>query len=373
MIFEQSYESFLAACQNVTRRREQSAKHLIGGFLQEDVGPDLPNEELIAHLIAEPLLKRVDRRLVDAKNIYLQKFDISQIDLFYMMTEGYPQVPTAHAIANQYLHHALRQERKGTLFEIGAGRGVQVSKLAERLAADPGKLERFRVIALDPDVSNLAETRRRLAEVAERTGLPIDVHPLHALLEHIGAGEYEELREVADGGPVVVNSAYTFHHTLHTPGDAEVRTRLLRKLNEEFCPRLFTLVEPNADHDNEQLARRLHACWEHFGTVFELIDEADISAEARFSIKEKFFGREIRDIFGTSDSFRCERHESTDSWLLRLVKAGFNPYEERVSLEADLPAYCETVEADGLVRLGYRGLPLISIFAYRGGPVPGEA
>lgn len=373
MIFEQSYESFLAACQNITRRRERSAKHLIGDFLQEEVGPDLPNEALIAHLIAEPLLKRVDRRLVDAKNIYLQKFDISQIELFYMMTEGYPQVPTAHAIANQYLHRELSQARQGTLFEIGSGRGVQVSRLAERLATDPGRLERLTVATLDPDVENLAETRRRLSEVSERTGFPITVHPVHALLEHVGPAEYEDLRELARGGPLVVNSAYTLHHTLHQPGDQELRTRLLRQLNRELAPALFTLVEPNADHDNEQLARRLHACWEHFGTVFELIDEADIAPEARFSIKEKFFGREIRDIFGTSDAFRCERHESAESWLLRLVKAGFTPCEEALELDAELPPYCETLRSDGLVRLGYRGLPLIAIFAYRGGPVPAEA
>ena len=85
---------------------------------------------------------------------------------------------------------------------------------------------------------------------------------------------------------------------------------------------------------------------------------------ARFVIKEKFFGREIRDIFGTSDYFRCERHEPYESWLLRFAKAGFVPYEP-IAVPIELPAYCTADVSPGLVRLGYRDLALIAVFAYR--------
>jgi hypothetical protein len=167
---------------------------------------------------------------------------------------------------------------------------------------------------------------------------------------------------------VTINAAYALHHTTHAAGDQELRTRLLREL-AALRPRMFTLIEPNANHDTELLTRRVHSCWEHFGTVFDLVDQSDATPLEKLAVKRLFFGREVRDILGTSDAFRCERHEPYESWLLRLTKAGLRP-APAIASEIALPDYCWTIVRDGLVRLGYRGVPLIAVFAYRSPEAP---
>lgn len=363
MIFESVYEGLRDACQYFDLRRERIAKSAIEKWIEPQVGPSLPSDRLISHVIADAMLRRMDRRLAESKNIYLESFDISQIELFYAMTKGYPQVPKAHDVANQYLAHELRQHGDATLVEIGIGRGHQVKGVIDRLRTDPGKLRSLTVLAIDPDPENLSSSRA-LLESATDLPFTVAIHQKEGFLERFSRADMDGLAKTA-GGNVVMNSAYTIHHTVHPIGNASLRTDLFRALREAFRPKLFTLVEPNANHDTELLGPRLRACFEHFGTVFDLIDRSTLPREEKFVIKEKFFGREIRDIFGTSDAFRCERHEPLDSWLLRLTKAGWEPYDALGTIDVTLPTYCSAAVDDGLVRLGYRGIPLLSVFAYR--------
>ena len=37
-----------------------------------------------------------------------------------------------------------------------------------------------------------------------------------------------------------------------------------------------------------------------------------------------------------------------------------------IELDVDLPEYCRATLSSGLVRLSYRGLPIIAVFAYVG-------
>ena len=363
--FDLAHRELLEACQAMVTHRRALAKDVLERFVQSRVGLELDNQALLGHLVAEPLLRRLDRRLVESKNIYLQRFDIPQIELFYQMRAAYPQVSAAHELANQYLAHAVAGRSEVSLFEIGIGKGAQVVDLLETLVQHSKELRSLRVIALDPDVDNLRDAAGWLRRTGERVGVRISFHPVCARLEDVTVDELRSLRRLA-GGPLVVNSAFAFHHTTHGLGDREHRTRMLAALAQELCPELLTLVEPNANHDVEHLPARFDQCWRHFGLVFELIDESGLPPEVRLSIKERFFGREILDIFGSSDRFRCERHETIDSWLLRLSKAGLTPYEGDVAFATDhLPEYCDASVAPGLVRLGYRNRPLIGVLAAR--------
>ena len=163
-------------------------------------------------------------------------------------------------------------------------------------------------------------------------------------------------------GNLVVNSAFAFHHTGHPLNDQQMRTDLLRRL-ASLNPRVLTLVEPNSNHDTEELTKRVHHSWEHFGNVFALVDESGIDSSHKYIIKGKFFAREIRDIYGVSDHFRCERHELYDSWLLRLFKAGYKPFELGEP-PIQLPPYCEYSVSDGLVRMNYNNTTIVSMMAF---------
>lgn len=361
MLYEDRYKLILAACQDIRRRREQVAKSVIASQLLDELDVDVPSDALLSHIVAESLLRRIDRNLLSGRNLYLQSETRAQIDLFSLLQRAIPAVPQGYAIANQYLASAMRPFKRPALLEIGIGKGGQVVSLLRALARDPGEIERVRIIALDPNRTVLTEALAAIDEIRPELPFAIELYPLVKLIEVCEDADYAGFEELAEGS-LSINAAYTLHHTAHR--DAEMRTRLLRSLRG-LKPRAFTLVEPSSDHDTEHLTRRMHHCWQHFSSVFELVDRSDASPDEKFAIKEGFFGREVRDILGTSDAFRCERHETLESWLLRLKKAGFLPHAS-IDIEVDLPEYCRATHSSGLVRLSYKGVPIIAVFAYTG-------
>lgn len=362
MIYPESYETFLQACQDIQRRRERAAKPALNALLLPRVGPEASNVELLGHIIAEALLRRIDRNLVESKNIYLETFDIPQIELFASLGAAVPLVPASHSIANQYLCQVLRERAEGSLFEIGVGRAIQLTAFLRMLQANPGKLERLRIVSLDPDPSNLATAEASVAALRPKLPFEVELNSVEGLLENFDDARLHSLASWLGPG-TTVNTSFTFHHTMHPLNDSEFRTRLLTRLERFFRPSVFTLIEPHANHDTEALARRFHEAWGHFGTVFDLIDRSSVQADHRFVIKEKFFGRELRDIFGTSDMFRCERHENYEQWLFRLAKAGFEPFAQREPVRIDLPDYCYSRASEGIVRIGYSETPVVAIMA----------
>ncbi len=361
MIFEERYNIILAACQDLRRRREQLVGPVFAGQVLTGVDVDVPNDQLLSHIVAQALLRRVDRNLLAVKNLYLQHQGVAQIDLFDLLRRAIPPVPQGYRIANQHLAHALCQVQRGMLLDIGIGKGGQMVELLQALRHAPGWLEDLRIVGLDPSAQHLVEARAAIEAIAPQMPFSVQFVAMHALIETCDLSQLGAQLGPSDG--LAINAAFALHHTRHAANDQEHRTRLLRQL-ADLHPRVLTLVEPSANHDTEQLTRRLHSCWRHFGAVFDLVDHSDVTPLEKLAIKETFFGREVRDILGTSDAFRCERHEPHESWLLRLTKAGFVPYPT-ITLELDLPDYCWASEREGLVRLGYRDVPLVAAFACR--------
>jgi hypothetical protein len=353
------------SCAQMLDHRERLARPRLEGMVLDAIGTSTDNGDLLAHLLCSSLMSRVDRQLMEQRNIYVEQFDIPQIELFYLTSRAYPHIPLAHDLANGFLSQQMRELEHVALFEIGIGKGAQLERLLKSIAAPGSATRRVDVLALDPDPNNLADSRARLARTADQLGLELVYEPLEGLLETLELGTLQARRR-ALAENLFINSAFTLHHTMHAVGDRWRRNQILANLHA-LGPRLITLVEPNADHDVEDLRARCSNCWQHFGAVFELIDNSDLSPAQRFAIKEKFFGREIRDIFGVADSHRCERHESFESWLLRLWRAGFRP-GPRLANPPVVDSICELEYSDGLVRLSYQGLPLIAVFAYEGHP-----
>ena len=159
MIYADRYNIILSACQDLRRRRDQLAGPAIAGLVLDEVGMDVPSDVLLSHIVSEALLRRVDRNLLAGKNIYLQAYEVAQIDLFDLLRKALPPLVQGYAIANQHLAHALAELEGAALLDIGVGKGVQLAMLMTTLAAAPGRLRRLRVVALDPSAANLVEAQ----------------------------------------------------------------------------------------------------------------------------------------------------------------------------------------------------------------------
>lgn len=341
--------------------REAEAKRLAESHILSKVDIETPNAYLLAHIVAESLLRRIDRRLVESKNIYMQSFDIPQIVLFYKMAQAYPHVACSHNIANQCLYEKLAGLTEATILDIGIGKGKQMEGLLKLLDAGKNSLHQLTVIGMDPDPENVRDSRDRLEKVSRGMPFTFAFHPFCRYLEDMVPEDYRMIQGMA-GSNLLVNSAFAMHHISHPIGNGDTRTRYFKQIRS-LNPLSFVLAEPDSNHDTEKLSTRLHNCWRHFGTVFDLIDKSDIGDDHKFLVKEKFFGREIRDMFGVSDHMRSERHESIESWMFRFVKSGFEPSAIK-NIKVDLPDHCEGEVSDGLVQLKYSGETLIGIFSY---------
>jgi hypothetical protein len=361
VIYQEDYDRLIDICKQITSHRQLLAKPRIEQLILQHVDADVANAQLLSHLIAESLMRRIDRQLVESKNIFVQEFDVPQTELFYSMAEAVPFVYIGHDLANQVLEQAVRDLDYFTILDIGIGNGGQVKKLLDVLAGTGGGLKAVEVIGLDPVEKNLAEARVRLEQAGKSYPFKVDFRSLCSLVEELRDGDFQSIQESSKGN-LVINSAFTFHHTSHPLNDPTTRTELLGRL-ASLKPRVLTLVEPNSNHDTEELTKRVHHSWEHFGNVFALVDEAGIDMSHKYLIKGKFFARELRDIFGVSDHFRCERHELYDSWLLRLFKAGFKPVDLG-AVSAQLPPYCQYDVSEGLVRLNYNDITIVAVMAF---------
>ncbi|HEY8379842.1 MAG TPA: GRAS family protein, partial [Nannocystis sp.] len=228
MLYEDRYKVILAACQDIRRRREQVAKSVIASQLLDTLDVDVPSDALLSHIVAESLLRRIDRNLLSGRNLYLQPEPRSQIDLFSLLQRAIPAVPQGYAVANQYLAASMRSCERPALLEIGIGKGTQVLALLRALARDPGKIERVRVIALDANRAVLAEAVAALEAIRGELPFSLEIYPLVRLIEVCEDADYASISELA-GGSLAINAAYTLHHTARD--DAESRTRLLRRLH----------------------------------------------------------------------------------------------------------------------------------------------
>lgn len=363
MVYSQRRDEFYKICEQITSHRQKIAKPQIEKLIQTRVDINTSNPDLLSHIVAESLLKRIDRSLLESKNIYVEEFDIPQIVMFYKMAHAYPHVAVSHTIANQYLLEVIKDLDEVTIFDIGIGKGVQIQKLISALIWNKTQLKKINIIGLDPSPTNLTDSQEAFRALQDAVGLTINYFPINNLVELLQEKDYEYVDEIA-GGKLVINSAFTIHHSYHDVNDSDKRTEIFHKL-KKLKPLIFTLIEPNSNHDTENLSRRFYYCWEHFGNVFKLIDESDLQPLEKFSIKEKFFGREIRDIFGISDHFRCERHEPFESWILRLTRAGFVPYDKK-DISVNLPKNSSFVVTEGMTRLNYNDMTLIAVLAYKG-------
>ena len=295
------------------------------------------------------------------KNIYLQEFDIPQIVLFYEMLKAYPQVAVSHELANQYILDCIGDRNELTIFDIGIGKGKQIESLIKSIQKENKQIEMINIIGLDPDPMNLKDSEKKFKELAATVPIILNFFPICNFIEKLPDEKLTWIKNIASNN-LFINSALAFHHITHPLGDYDYRTKIIERL-KKLNPVLFTLIEPNSNHDIEVLSKRFHNSWNHFSIVFELIDESGIKPEHKYLIKEKFFGREIRDMFSVSDYLRCERHETVESWILRLSKAGLKPYKYD-NIQARMPEYCQVNIEDGCIDLGYKSVPLVGVLAY---------
>lgn len=317
--------------------------------------------DLSQHIFATALAQRLDH-CAARDNLYLQALELPQIELFNLLARHFPLVGLAGRIGNALLAGYIAGRESVTVLDLGIGSGQQELALLERLHSRGALPRRLTIIAIEPGADSLHTAERSLSTKAQALGLSFEFIGCAAVAEALTADQWKDIaqRVRASGSDLLVNAAFAAHHIQSTgQGPGAARDAVLRQVRE-LNPRAIVLLEPDSDHFSPDFGTRFAACWQHFGAIFGLVDRLPITPAERDAIK-LFFSREIEDILANAEDRRSERHETTEAWIDRLQRAGFEPLD---TLPFELPASAGTValhSIDGSARLAVDGVRVASV------------
>src|SRR6185312_3175416 len=102
---------------------------------------------------------------------------------------------------------------------------------------------------------------------------------------------------------------------------AQDRTGVLAALHRAGCQHVV-LVEPDSDHDEDDLVLRFLHAYRHYGTLAESLGSVLSTSDAAL-VWSEFFASEVRNVVTHDGPARVERHEPASVWADRLAEVGF--------------------------------------------------
>ncbi len=338
-------------------RARTTLSTLVDGYLDRSSATDLQY-----FLFAAAISKRLEGHLGEEINLYLRRYERSQISLFGLLARHLPTVALAGRVGNELLVRFLAGRETATLLDIGIGSGQQEVALLYELARRGALPERLTIVAVEPSAESLRGAERALTEVAERLQLALTVVPIVSVVEALDEAAWALV--AAQPAPLAVLGAFAIHHVRDADASCarDAFFARLRTLN----PAGVVLCEPSSDHHRAGFLDRFENAWRHFGRTFQLIDELEVTPAEAAAMK-MFFAREIDDILAGADDARCERHEPVATWVDRLRRTGYELYPHLGFARAFPHDHIDVVPHDGYVGLDYGGETLVAVIGATSG------
>lgn len=351
----------------------QGLEHVLAGRLDEAgrtlaslrarLDVDAHAEDMQYLIFAAALSGRLGGESAAEFNLYRRRFEQSQIGLFSLLSSKLPFVSMSSAIANEMLTGFIRGHEAVTLLDVGIGRGLQEVALLDTLAEGDALPQRLHVFAVEPDPDSLNTAREALSAAAQRLGVAFSFHGFACVAEDMTEEHWRLLESLP--GCRLATASFALHHIAERPAPApDAREGFFQRL-AQWAPAGVVLCEPSSNHHRVALGERFQNAWRHYGFIFQLLEELDISRQEKNAIK-LFFSREVEDILGTEEETRrSERHEPAGAWLSRLVRTGFQPTP---GLEKPWPAAHPAIAVrphEGYVGLEYREETIVAILCAR--------
>ncbi|MDX5421888.1 MAG: histidinol-phosphate transaminase [Hymenobacteraceae bacterium] len=286
-------------------------------------------EARVALAFAKAFAAKTQQNSHHAGNLYNSTFGVmDMISAFNVLVNATPLVSFGHRFANHIILSAISGAREVYLLDLGIGSGLQWFHLMEQLAKLPDGSPVLHLTGIDiPDsgeepTRRLRETGIRLEEHAQRLGIPFSYEGIASRLEDFDLGTLH----IAPAQALVVNSALTLHHIPdQLVAQPDQRDSILRQIRD-LKPLVFTLTEPDSEHNKLDYLPRLRESLRHYHTVFDVLDTLlPQDMPERQVIEQEFFGREIINVVSCEGMDRVERHERNEAWQRRLIRNGFSP------------------------------------------------
>ncbi|NER79696.1 MAG: GRAS family protein [Leptolyngbya sp. SIO1D8] len=317
-----------------------------------------PHADALTYLVfARALAERFSSTLADKANLYLQPYEISQIQLFNLLANQVPLVSLVSQLAIDVLVDACIDQNEVTLIDIGIGTGRQMVALLHQLARQRVRPQRLHMIGIEPVKQSLSLAQQNILNLAHELQIQVDFTSFCKEIEALNGNDWQWLTAWCDRP--IINASFALHHICDVDGQ-DVRTSILRRLRQ-LNPSLIVLSEPNADHLESDFLTRFSNCWRHYVGIFQVIEALEIDQVSKDGLKAGFFGREVIDVLKVDNTARIERHETAASWVNRLQQSGYRLKTLSIDDSISSPLLTIHNQAAGYLDFNYQDVPLVSL------------
>lgn len=297
--------------------------------------------------------------------------------LYHHYYEACPYLKFAHFTANQAILEAFNGHDCVHVIDFNLMQGLQWPALIQALALRPSGPPFLRLTGIGPpspdDRDTLREIGLRLAELARSVNVRF-------AFRGVAAWRLDDVKpwmlQVSPKEAVAVNSVMQLHRLLGSgsdpvnSGSIKVVLDWIRSLN----PKIVTVVEQEANHNEEGFLERFTEALHYYSTVFDSLEVCPVEPDK--ALAEMYLQREICNVVCCEGPARVERHEPLAKWRERLGEAGFRPLHlgsnafKQASMLLTLfsaEGYC-VEENQGCLTLGWHSRPLIAASAWQAVP-----
>lgn len=236
--------------------------------------------------------------------------------------------------ANQTILDTIQNATRVHILDFGIYFGFQWPAFIQKLSQRPGGPAKLRITGIDtPEpgfhpTDRIKEAGHRLAEFAERFGVPFEYHAVAAKFDEV---KVEDLR-IEEGEMLIVNCLFR----LHSPADETAtencpRDKVLNNVRK-LKPAVFVNVVVNGTYGAPFFMSRFREALYYFSAIFDVLDStAPRENEQRMSVERDVYGKHLINVI-SCEGLERERPETYKQWQVRCLRAGF----EQLALPKEL-------------------------------------
>lgn len=258
---------------------------------------------------------------------------------YHLYLAACPFKRLSHFLSNQTILSLTKNASKVHIIDFGIYFGFQWPCLIRRLFKREGGPPKLRITGIDVPqpgfrpTERIEETGQRLAEYAEKIGVPFEYQGIASKWETI---RVEDLNIKKDE-VVIVNCLYRFRNLIdETVAVDSPRNRVLNTIRQ-VNPAIFIHGIVNGSYSVPFFITRFREALFHFSALFDMLETTVPRDDAQRALIERdLFGREALNVIACEGSDRVERPETYKQWQVRNLRAGFvqSPLNQDIVLKA---------------------------------------
>ncbi|KAF6145984.1 hypothetical protein GIB67_033343 [Kingdonia uniflora] len=377
----------LISCAELVSQSDFIAAHRLVSFLLSSTSSSAYGDstDRVVYHFSRALFLRISRHTFFDSNTFLSSSSSSASSpiclqalesSYFYLNQVTPFVRFCHLTANQAILEAVEGQQSIHIIDFDTMQGLQWPPLMQAIAerSDPLNPPFIRMTGTGHNMETLQRTGDRLQNFAQSMGLRFQFHPL--LLLHGSTADLPSIITLFPDETLAVNCVLYMHKLLgEDSNDVNLFLRSIKSMN----PKIVTLAEREANHNNPNFMQRFISALDHYTTLFDALETTlPPNSHERLALEKVWFGREIVDIVSSEGEERRERHERFESWVDKFRSSGFSsvPLSAYALTQAKLllsghyhlegvEGYKLQIHDDSSFFLGWQNMPLFSISSWQ--------